>query len=598
MSENFSSIRETGKKEMGRSPFSSTDLPWKVVFILLLAAACWLYVRRALEVYAGAPVPAGDAMEEYLQARHFFQETPGDSNIWLNRWPSLSLLLSMIWHLTGPTALVQYLLSGTALVIAAGVTGILAWKRYGPYFATTCIVLLLFQPVMIYNSARGITEPLFALLLVLLLACGYLLPKRPLLYLLPLAVIASLFVLCKEEGRYLSTYFLIIFSIYYIKTRQFSLKLLLVLFCCTAVTAFSLYCYRHYIETRNLIPIPYRIGRYFFFKEFLDGKASFNDVNCIYMLMTPFSWLKLHPPDELLSIFFKGLYNAYRTMDSMLFPGASLLVITGLVRFAFDKKLDFFFILPIAGFYIFPFALHIDNRYLLPFYCLSLPPVLQGLKQIAASPTFIRNPNFRNRLAGAVPIAFCLLALFYGHLFNQGKPPVQPKSVAYTDYIALQERIIKLLYNGKFNEASTSIEAGLAQNREFAFFYLAQGFIHATEGNKQKAYKDLETSLSLNPYQAEAYYAAYHLLWADGQQQQALSYLERSLEYRPEFPLFRKLLDNIYRSTDRTDKLELLDRKGLFNYYHQHPELRRKAISPVMLWNQLLQKHVPINGAG
>jgi len=596
MPENSRSLRETGDIKQRESFFLSADTAWKAGFILLLVAAGWLYLRRAMETYLSAPIPAGDAMEEFLQAERFFLGNPPGENIWLNRWPALSLVLCLFWHLTGKTALVHYLLGGAALLATAAAAGILAWKRCGRPFAMACLVLLTFQPVIIQNSARGLTEPLFSLLLVLLLVCGRLLPKRPLLYLLPTAVIAALLVLCKEEGRLLSGYFLIIFSIYYIKTRQVSVKLLIAMFCCAAAALSALYGYAHYVESHSLIPPAYRIGGYLFYKEFLVGKTAFDDINRFFTMMTPLEWLKLHPPGEWAAIFFRGVSNAYGTFNSMLFPGAALLVIAGLIRSAFERKLDFFFILPIAAFYLAPFAFHIDNRYLLPFYCLSLVPALQGLKQIAASLSFIRNPDFRNRLAGAVPAAFCILALFFGHLIRGEETVVKAEADHLPDQTALQTALYPMLLEGRFEEAGDSLKVGLSRNPDWAFFHLARGVTLYAAGEKSPAFEHLDRSIRLNPYQMEAYHVAYYLLLREGRRAKALNYLERSLKYRPEAPLTNKLLLQAYNAEGRSDTLDRLKGKTIFNYYLRHPVLRTKAQLSSYTWYKLLSQHLPLEG--
>jgi len=586
-------------KKGGTELHCASDSPaWKAGFVLLLVVAGWIYATRAIEVFTETPVPSGDALEYFRLAGSFYQGSPPGENIFLSRYPALPMLLCMIWQLTGITTLVQYLLGGTALLTAVGLIGILAWKRSGPALALISLALLLFQPVMIENSALGLTEPLYVLLIVLMLISGRLLAERPYLYLLPAAIVSSLTVLCRQEGGYFAAFVLIVFSVHYLRTRRFSAHLFIALLICTLSALLVLNAYWNYLDRHQLVPMSYRLGSWAFYLDFLSGKAAFNDSNRIYTLMTFFDWLKLHPLSECFRIFLISLWNTGKTFDSMLFPGASLLTAAGLVRSFFGKwRLEAIISLSLLAFYIPAFYFSFSARHLLPFLCLGVPAAMDGLARLAGEIPAVRSSVRRRFFSALLPAAFCMAALFRGYL-SESEISAQSEKLRYPDQSEAELRITTHLYNGRFAEAGDSVAAGLSRNREYAFFHLARGFLLYMQADKGAAFDELETSISLNPYQTEAYYVAYHLHWREGRREQALGCLERSLEYRPEFPLSRKILESLYRSSGRSAKPELWERKGPFNYYLQHPKLRRMALVSVMWWNQLLQKHAPLSGAG
>jgi tetratricopeptide (TPR) repeat protein len=567
---------------------------WRLAFFLLLTGAGLLGVLAALDSYKSVPMPVGDAREYFDQARSLSTGNLPEGNIWLSRWPAMSMLLSMIWRLTGVTSLVQYLLGSAALLATALIIFILAMKRSGLSVAVASLIILLFQPAILQTASLGLSEPLFTLLALLLLVSGYLLEDRPYFYLLPAVIILSLFVLCKEESRYLAVIALILFSVRYYRAGRFSIGILIALSACVLTALCSLYFYSHYLEQNNLVPMKYRIGAYYFFKEFLQGKEPYNSVNRCFNMMTFFDWLRLHSPEELFRLLLHGLSNARLAFDSLLFPGASFIFILGLLFSAFSNwTLEFLFLLPLAGFYPAAFAYSSEPRFLFPFCCLGLPAALDGWRIITRYVLNRLKPGFHMHLDGTVPLVFCFITLFYGYMPVKVATATGSEEKLFPDQSIAQVYIGVLLEQERFAEADDSLAAGLARNPNWSLFHLERGITSYAAGRKKEAFEHLDKSISLTPYTVETYYVAYYLLARDGQNEKAVTYLERSIKYRPEFPMIRDLLEHIYKDSGKVETIENLNRKGPFNYYLQHPLLYRAIRNQFAQWINFLQNHFP-----
>ncbi|HUU26731.1 MAG TPA: hypothetical protein VM123_02875 [archaeon] len=579
------------------TPSSGWLLFWRAAFFLILAVGFWVYVRRGLAGYEAAPIPKADALEYFWIAKcHFEGQSPAE-NPFLDRWPGLPLVVAMFWHLTGVTSAVQYLIGAVSMVLAVMMAGIIAWKREGPILALTSMALLLFLPTCLENANHGLTDSFFAMLAVQFLAVGYLLPQKPLLYAIPAAITAALLVLSREGGHFFVPYALALFMIFYYKRRQFSLRLAAVLGLCALTALGAFWAQMNYIHKYNLIPMGLRYGIAGFYYEFLQNRVVFYDDHRVYALMSYWDWLNLHPVGDWPGIFLHSFSNLLKIFDSTLFPGASILVAAGIIRAAIGKwTLEALYCLPLIFIYIPYYYLSIETRYLTHFCCIGLPMAISGIVLIANSLSPKSKILSRKRLAAILPPAFCLIALGSAYFIKEPPNVKVLRNLRFPDQKELQTCICSLLMKGRFDEAADSIKAGLSRNPELATFHLANGYVSYIHNHRIEAFENIERSISLNPYQTEAYYVAFHLSWREGQLEKATGYLERSLKYRPEFPITRQLLRDIYQSTGRVDSLKILERKGPFNYYLQHPKLRIDGQKNFLYWCVLLQLYTPAKG--
>jgi len=574
---------------LGKKPY----IYW-LLFVFILAAGSWIYVHKSLAAYSSAPLPIGDAREYHDMAGLFYEGRP-PMNPWLCRWPGWPLIISTIWMVTGETAAVQYLISAIAMVAAVMLASLLAWKRGGPILGLSSLALLLFLPASMSNT-QGLSDPLFALLLLLLLLIGYRLPEKPLLYALPAAFIVCFFIITRETGRHLALFLLILFSFYYFRNRLFSLKLVIALLICVCTGIVTLLIYYNYRARYNLIPMDLRYGITAFYFEFLQHHEAFYDDNRIYALMSFFDWLKLHPRSNWLKIFFTGFWNLQKVFDSILFTGAFLLVTIGLIRAAFDKwLLEILLCVFLTGLSIPYFIFGNETRFLIYSCLIGLPAAMAGFSLVASSLFPKSQLNFRKNIAVIIPPAFCILALLSAHYITAPPDIITYKSSRYPDQSDSVRNIKDLLASGKLEEAQDSIKSGLSKNPELAFYHFCRGFILYLQNNEKEAFAELDSSISLNPYQTAPYLMAFHFMWREGRREQALLYLERSMEYRPENPFIRKILKTIDQGIGRPDKKELFDKKGPFEYYVQNPILNKLIFKNCEWWLNLLYKFAPLN---
>ncbi|OGG06600.1 MAG: hypothetical protein A3F83_15170 [Candidatus Glassbacteria bacterium RIFCSPLOWO2_12_FULL_58_11] len=572
---------------------SSNKIGWILVVSVMLTASL-LYYMDARTQYSLHSEPTGDALEYYLMARHFFDRQFVLNNVFLDRLPALPLLLSVIWKFSGVTALAQYLLGGVCF-LAIGLITCLVLKRYCNWpIALVSMVIVLFHPAIIQNASRGMTEPLYIFLLFSIILIGFTLPQRPFLLAVPAAVLAAALVMIRQEGLLTASVCLIAFAFYYFKENKLNLKVIAVLLIVALVCIFSEIGFAWYVNENNLVPISYRVGSYYFYKELLEGKVSYGGESRYYALITFFSWLKMHSVGSMSRIVLGSLSKMNAALSYLFFPGGFIIMVCFVLMGLFSSVfIPAFISIPLLAFFVFSFKYNSDIRFLIPFFCLTIPVAMFQLYQIGEK----KLKGFRILLHApmALPLLFGLSLLTNSLRFPETSTgnSVNDSRIADQSNFAIQHKALSLLLEGQFSEAQQAVEKGLTLYPEWAYFHLIKGITSYHSGDLNEALTSVTRATEINPYLAEGYYIKSYILGREQQYEAALQALEAVLEWRPEYPPIRKLLEYNYSRMQRKDKLEQLNKAHLFNYYVTNPVLLSRAMDTFKYWNLVLNRYFP-----
>ena len=459
--------------------------------------------------------------------------------------------------------------------------------------ALISLFLLLFNPLIIKYSTIGLTETFFVLLILSMYVLWLQADNRRWLLLPVLILVSVLLVLSKEEGVYVFAWMMALFIVRDLRNRCLNVKSVLLLLVMVIAAGSALYLYAHYKEINNILPIKYRIGKFFFYREFLSGKITDYDGAQYFPLMRPIDWLKLHSPGEIFQLLVHSLKALYLALDAYFFPGSTILLVAGIIAaVSYGYIFEALIVLPLVSFYTFQFHLQTELRYPVSFVMLAVPLALVGIETLA-----VNKLKWKRKSAGliiAVPVI--LTALFWNmesyhdpvRIFGQEKEKPEKN---------FEDSLFLGLESGNWEFVSRVSHEGCSRYPEWIYFNLGSALADYKNGQEQKAYRTLDNLIISVPWIVEIQYIKYYLLQLDNRSAEAAQALAAALEIRPEFGPMQDLAGKLKIEDYLPESYKLpAESSSPFTIYLKYSFLKRRAMQSFLWWCRMLERQLPSGG--
>ena len=269
---------------------------------------------------------------------------------------------------------------------------LLARKFFDEKYSLIAVILFAFEPHLNYIAGRGVSEPLF--ILVIIFTFLFILDKKP-KYIFLSFVLSGIFWWIRLEGFYL---FLII-SIIYLLTSRKSLKLIGNYGICIVI--FLIVVSPMFVQRDMQYGDPFYVwyGENLFTQDYADLLSSPSDASF-------FNYVEEHGPLSFIDTFvLQGISNLSNGLINISYPYLFILLPFGILFSlrAFDQnkeyiKANWILVLTILGVLVIPFSIVTDQRFLfvlLPFLLIFATIPIQRVTEYGLS-TFSFNQYQKN----------------------------------------------------------------------------------------------------------------------------------------------------------------------------------------------------------
>ena len=292
---------------------------------------------------------------------------------------------------------------------------LLARKFFDEKYSLIAVILFAFEPHLNYIAGRGVSEPLF--ILVIVFAFLFILDKRP-KYIFLSFVLSGIFWWIRLEGFYL---FLII-SIIYLLTSRKSIKLIGNYGICIVI--FLIVVSPMFVQRDMQYDDPFYVwyGENLFTQDYADLLSSPSDASF-------FNYIEEHGPLSFIDTFvLQGISNLSNGLINISYPYLFILLPFGILFSlrAFDQnkeyiKANWILVLTILAVLVIPFSLITDQRFLfvlLPFLLLFATIPIQRVTEYGLS-TWSFNQNQKNIFLIIVILLVVILSGIFVHGYDK-----------------------------------------------------------------------------------------------------------------------------------------------------------------------------------
>ena len=292
---------------------------------------------------------------------------------------------------------------------------LLARKFFDEKYSLIAVILFAFEPHLNYIAGRGVSEPLF--ILVIVFAFLFILDKRP-KYIFLSFVLSGIFWWIRLEGFYL---FLII-SIIYLLTSRKSIKLIGNYGICIVI--FLIVVSPMFVQRDMQYGDPFYVwyGENLFTQDYADLLSSPSDASF-------FNYIEEHGPLSFIDTFvLQGISNLSNGLINISYPYLFILLPFGILFSlrAFDQnkeyiKANWILVLTILAVLVIPFSLITDQRFLfvlLPFLLLFATIPIQRVTEYGLS-TWSFNQNQKNIFLIIVILLVVILSGIFVHGYDK-----------------------------------------------------------------------------------------------------------------------------------------------------------------------------------
>ena len=292
---------------------------------------------------------------------------------------------------------------------------LLARKFFDEKYSLLAVILFAFEPHLNYIAGRGVSEPLF--ILVIVFAFLFILDKRP-KYIFLSFVLSGIFWWIRLEGFYL---FLII-SIIYLLTSRKSIKLIGNYGICIVI--FLIVVSPMFVQRDMQYGDPFYVwyGENLFTQDYADLLSSPSDASF-------FNYIEEHGPLSFIDTFvLQGISNLSNGLINISYPYLFILLPFGILFSlrAFDQnkeyiKANWILVLTILAVLVIPFSLITDQRFLfvlLPFLLLFATIPIQRVTEYGLS-TWSFNQNQKNIFLIIVILLVVILSGIFVHGYDK-----------------------------------------------------------------------------------------------------------------------------------------------------------------------------------
>ena len=556
---------------------------------ILLVAGSVLIVSRTLNYHNTNPVPSGDAQEYFWQAEVIYNLSPS-ANQMLDRWPGFPAVVAGLWTITGRSALVQNMASAACQVLACLLIFMVLYRNGKRMAALLSLFFLLFNPLIIKYSTIGLTETFFVLLILCLYVLLFYAGKHRWL-LLPLSIAVSvLLVLSKEEGVYVFAWMMTLFIVRNLRNRCFNVKSIL-LFLITIVAAGSaLYLYAHYKEIHAIVPIKYRIGKFFFYREFLSGKIADYDGAQFFSMISPFNWLILHSPEEMFQLLIRSFKALYMALDAYFFPGSTVLLAAGIIAaLRYGYLFEVLIVVPLVSFYAFNFHLQTELRYPVSFVMLIVPLALAGIESLNVS-----RLKWKVKPTGAIIAVTVIFTILFWNMESYHDPVRIFGHEKEKPEKNFEDSLFLGLDSGNWEFVSRVSREGCSRYPDWIYFRLGSALADYKDGQGRRAYQTLDNIMASTPWIVEAHYIKYYLLQLDNRPAEAAQALTSALEIRPEFRPLQDLISKLEKEEYLQENYKLPpESSSPFTVYRKYSFPEKRAMQSFLWWCGMLERQFP-----
>ncbi len=391
-------------------------IPKKNIILFLIVVGAISLVFKLYTVDFSVPF-RGDNLFYTLNALQYSQ---GDFFIPQKTNPGWPLFISSFLSLFNSDNFVDYsnLVRTLSLSIASFTIlpmYLLARKFFDEKYSLIAVILFAFEPHLNYIAGRGVSEPLF--ILVIVFAFLFILDKRP-KYIFLSFVLSGIFWWIRLEGFYL---FLII-SIIYLLTSRKSIKLIGNYGICIVI--FLIVVSPMFVQRDMQYGDPFYVwyGENLFTQDYADLLSSPSDASF-------FNYIEEHGPLSFIDTFvLQGISNLSNGLINISYPYLFILLPFGILFSlrAFDQnkeyiKANWILVLTILAVLVIPFSLITDQRFLfvlLPFLLLFATIPIQRVTEYGLS-TWSFNQNQKNIFLIIVILLVVILSGIFVHGYDK-----------------------------------------------------------------------------------------------------------------------------------------------------------------------------------
>ena len=388
----------------------------KTIILFLIVVGAISLVFKLYTVDFSVPF-RGDNLFYTLEALQYSQ---GDYFIPQKTNPGWPLFISSFLWLFNSDNFIDYsnLVRGLSLSIMSFTIlpmYLLARKFFDQKYSLLAVILFAFEPHLNYIAGRGVSEPLF--ILVIVFAFLFILDKRP-KYIFLSFVLSGIFWWIRLEGFYL---FLII-SIIYLLTSRKSLKLIGNYGICIVI--FLIVVSPMFVQRDMQYGDPFYVwyGENLFTQDYADLLSSPSDASF-------FNYIEEHGPLSFIDTFvLQGISNLSNGLINISYPYLFILLPFGILFSlrAFDQnkeyiKANWILVLTILAVLVIPFSLITDQRFLfvlLPFLLLFATIPIQRVTEYGLS-TWSFNQNQKNIFLIIVILLVVILSGIFVHGYDK-----------------------------------------------------------------------------------------------------------------------------------------------------------------------------------
>ena len=558
---------------------------------ILIALGSFVIVSKTSGYHETHPVPSGDAQEYFWQSEVIYNFAPSDNQM-LDRWPGFPLVVAGIWKITGKSVLVQYLASATCHILSCVLIFIFLYKNGKPVAAQLSLFLLLFNPLIIKYSIVGLTESLYVLLILVLYVFLFRSDYRWLTLLL-LGISSVLLVLSKEEGKYVLAWATVLVLIKKFRSRKLNLKIVLSLITMVVAAGAVLFLFILYEEKQGILPISNRIGKFYFYREFLSDKMMDYNLSLSFSMLSPLDWLMLHSPGEIFKLFVHSIKTLYVALDSYFFPGSTVLIISGMIAaIRYGYLYEAVIIIPFVSFFAFQFHLQTELRYPLSFLILAVPLALAGIE------SFVEHKSkLRGIPAGVTIIALLTMSVVFWNMDSFHDPVKIFGRQGDKPEKKFEDSLFLGLDSGNWEYLARVSQEGCRQYPRWIYFRVGFALTDYRNGEVDKACQTLNDIIAEVPWITEIQYVKYYLLQLDGRAVEAAETLVAALEWRPEFKPFRDIAGKLKKEGYLPESYSLPDPgRSPFTVYLNYSFLEIKTMKSFLWWCSTLDRLFPADG--
>ena len=391
-------------------------IPKKNIILFLIVVGAISLVFKLYTVDFSVPF-RGDNLFYTLDALQYSQ---GDFFIPQKTNPGWPLFISSFLSLFNSDNFVDYsnLVRTLSLSIASFTIlpmYLLARKFFDEKYSLIAVILFAFEPHLNYIAGRGVSEPLF--ILVIVFTFLFILDKRP-KYIFLSFVLSGIFWWIRLEGFYL---FLII-SIIYLLTSRKSIKLIGNYGICIVI--FLIVVSPMFVQRDMQYGDPFYVwyGENLFTQDYADLLSSPSDASF-------FNYVEEHGPLSFIDTFvLQGISNLSNGLINISYPYLFILLPFGILFSlrAFDQnkeyiKANWILILTILAVLVIPFSIITDQRFLfvlLPFLLLFATIPIQRVTEYGLS-TFSFNQHQKNIFLIIVILLVVILSGIFTHGYDK-----------------------------------------------------------------------------------------------------------------------------------------------------------------------------------